>query len=67
MAGKITAAWFAPKGFASIFYTLVIWRSRIPDIVLLFQVLTLTIVASIIAHSSTDIFFTRWFQKQKDS
>ncbi len=61
---QLTVAWFGPKGFASIFYTLLIWRRGIDGGGKLFQILTLTIIISIIAHSSTDIFFTRWFTRR---
>ncbi len=62
---RITAAWFGPKGFASIFYALLVLKSALPHRTELFDILALTIVLSIILHSSTDILFTRWF-KQHD-
>ncbi len=64
---KMTAAWFGPKGFASIFYTLLIWRMGIDGADKLFQILALTIIISIIVHSSTDVFFTRWFERQNQA
>lgn len=64
---RLTAAWFGPKGFSSIFYALLVWRRNIPDVALLLDVPALTIVCSIVAHSSTDILFTRWFTRRSEA
>lgn len=66
LSEKVTAAWFGPKGFASIFYTLLIWRMGIGNAPQLFGILTLTIIISIVLHSSTDIFFTRWYTRRSE-
>ena len=60
----MTAAWFGPKGFASIFYALLLLKTDILNASQIFNILALTIIISIILHSSSDIFFTRWFTKR---
>ena len=60
---KATAAWFGPKGFASIFYSFFIFQFALPNGYELFNILAFTIVLSIVAHSSTDVFFGRYFQR----
>ncbi len=57
----IAAAWFGPKGFASVVYGLLIWQSGVPHASHLFHLIALVIIASIIAHSSTDVAIARWF------
>jgi NhaP-type Na+/H+ or K+/H+ antiporter len=56
------AAWFGPKGFASVVYGLLILQSGIPDAGLLFQLIALTAAASIVLHSSTDVLIADWFR-----
>ena len=60
---KATAAWFGPKGFASIFYSFFIFQFALTNGYELFNILAFTIVLSIIAHSSTDVLFGRYFQR----
>ena len=60
---RVTAAWFGPKGFASVVFGLMLWRSEAPRAEQLFHLAALVITASIIAHSSTDILVARWFRK----
>lgn len=57
----VTAAWFGPKGFASIFFGLLILRSGIERADRIFQLLAIAVILSILAHSSTDVLFARWF------
>lgn len=52
---RLTAAWFGPKGFASVVYGLLALRSGIPDAELVFDLVAVTIAISIILHSSTDV------------
>ncbi len=61
----VAAAWFGPKGFASVVYGLLIWKSGVPRADQLFHLIALVIVASIIAHSSTDVIVARWFHEQE--
>jgi len=59
---RIAAAWFGPKGFASVVYGLLILRSGVAQRSELFHLVALVVVASIIAHSSTDVVVARWFE-----
>lgn len=54
---KLVAAWFGPKGFASVVYGLLVLQSSIPEqtAVLVFELVAITIAISIILHSSTDV------------
>ena len=57
----LTASWFGPKGFASVFFGLLILKSGCPGGLHLFHLIALTVAASIVLHSSTDVLFARWF------
>ena len=61
---RAVAAWFGPKGFASIFYGLLIVQAQIPSGLYLAQILAVTIAISIIVHSSTDVIVARWLKGQ---
>ncbi|MEV0068017.1 cation:proton antiporter [Amycolatopsis sp. NPDC050768] len=52
---RATAAWFGPKGFASVVYGLLALQSGIADSELLFDLVAVTIALSIVLHSSTDV------------
>jgi NhaP-type Na+/H+ or K+/H+ antiporter len=60
---QLAAMWFGPKGFASVVYGLLVLRSGIPAAGTVFDLVALTIVASILAHSSTDIVVARSFER----
>ena len=64
---RIAAAWFGPKGFASVVYGLLILRSGIAARSELFHLVALVVGASIIAHSSTDVIVARWFEPEVDA
>jgi len=57
------AAWFGPKGFASVVYGILILKAGLERGDDLFHLLAIVVVGSIIAHSSTDVVIARWFQK----
>ncbi len=59
---RVTAAWFGPKGFASVVYGLLILESRIARRDELFHLIAVVIVLSIIAHASTDVPVAGWFR-----
>lgn len=59
---RLTAAWFGPKGFASVVYGLLILNLGVPEGERLFHLVALVVVASILAHSSTDVVLARWFR-----
>lgn len=52
---RYAAAWFGPKGFASVVYGLLVLKSGIPHAGEVFDLVAITIVLSIVAHSSTDV------------
>jgi len=52
---RLTAAWFGPKGFASVVYGLLALQSGIPDGDRVFDVIAATIALYIILHSTTDV------------
>ena len=55
------AAWFGPKGFASVVYGLLVARSHVTGSDEMFHLIALVVVASIILHSSTDVMVARQF------
>ncbi|MDJ0334551.1 MAG: cation:proton antiporter [Rhodoglobus sp.] len=60
-----TAAWFGPKGFASVLYGLLVLESGNPDAEYLFHLIVVAISLSIIAHSSTDVPIAGYFAKME--
>ncbi|TVT23238.1 sodium:proton antiporter, partial [Amycolatopsis rhizosphaerae] len=52
---RATAAWFGPKGFASVVYGLLALQSGIPGAEMVFDLVAVTIALSIVLHSSTDV------------
>ncbi|MGW4298442.1 cation:proton antiporter [Streptomyces sp. NPDC004376] len=58
---KLVAAWFGPKGFASVVYGLLVLQSGIPQGEKAFTLIAVCIAFSIIAHSSTDVPIARAF------
>ncbi|WP_336921682.1 cation:proton antiporter [Aquipuribacter sp. SD81] len=64
---QAAAAWFGPKGFASVVYGLLVLNSGIAEADQLFHLVAITVALSILAHSSTDVLvarsFTRWPQQ----
>ncbi|MEU3986609.1 cation:proton antiporter [Streptomyces sp. NPDC026672] len=58
---KITAAWFGPKGFASVVYGLLVLQSGIPHAQDAYTLIAVCIAFSIVAHSSTDVPIARMF------
>lgn len=53
------AAWFGPKGFASVVYGLLILDSGAPLADEMFHLVAVVVAASIVAHSSTDVLIAR--------
>ncbi|MBX7435325.1 cation:proton antiporter [Mycobacterium sp. Y57] len=52
---RLTAAWFGPKGFASVVYGLLVLQSGIPNSERVFDIVAATIALSIVLHSTTDV------------
>jgi sodium/hydrogen antiporter len=61
---QAAAMWFGPKGFASVVYGLLVLEAAIPAADEVFHLVALTIVLSILAHSSTDIVIARTFERR---
>jgi NhaP-type Na+/H+ or K+/H+ antiporter len=61
MREQAAAMWFGPKGFASVVYGLLVLASGIATADAVFALVALTIVASIVLHSSTDVLVARGF------
>lgn len=49
------AAWFGPKGFASVVYGLIVLESGIPGAETVFGLIVATVAVSIALHSTTDV------------
>lgn len=62
---RLTAAWFGPKGFASVLYGFLVLGSGSPDAVHLFHMIVVAIAISIIAHSSTDVPIAHYFGRRE--
>lgn len=58
---QLTAAWFGPKGFASVVYGLLVLQSGIPQAERAYTLIAVCIAFSIVAHSSTDVPIARVF------
>ncbi|MCX2948829.1 cation:proton antiporter [Lentzea sp. NEAU-D7] len=52
---RSAAAWFGPKGFASVVYGLLVLQAGIPTGEHVFDLVAITIALSIVLHSSTDV------------
>ncbi|TDC80480.1 sodium:proton antiporter [Micromonospora sp. KC606] len=64
---QAAAMWFGPKGFASVVYGLLVLKSGIPAGDEVFHLVALTIVISILAHSSTDVVIARAFDTTRET
>lgn len=62
---RATAAWFGPKGFASVLYGLLVLQSGAPGAEFMFHVIVVAIALSILAHSSTDVPIAGWFARRE--
>lgn len=55
---------FGPKGFASVVYGLIVLEARPRLADEMFHLIALTVVLSILAHSSTDVPIARYFGRR---
>lgn len=62
---KLVAAWFGPKGFASVVYAIMVLRSNVPDAEHMFHLIALVIAVSIVAHFSSDVPIARWLPRKR--
>ncbi len=63
---KLVAAWFGPKGFASVVYAMMVLWSNVADANHMFHLIALVIAISIVAHSSSDVPIARWFPRKRE-
>ena len=63
---QAAAMWFGPKGFASVVYGLIVLESGIVAADEIFHLVALTIVLSIVLHSSTDVVVARAFDEKAE-
>ena len=61
----LAAAWFGPKGFASVAYALLLRKSGLEQRDYLFHLIAAVITLSIVAHASTDVVIARWFGRRQ--
>jgi NhaP-type Na+/H+ or K+/H+ antiporter len=61
---KLFMAWFGPKGVASMLFALFVLKSQVDDSGLIFDVASLAIIASIVAHGLTDTVGAKWMARR---
>ncbi|MGH9131354.1 MAG: hypothetical protein ACRDWV_06695 [Acidimicrobiales bacterium] len=59
---RAAAAWFGPKGFASVVYGLIVLGSTDKRAADVFVLTVVTVAISIVAHSSSDVIVARWLE-----
>jgi sodium/hydrogen antiporter len=64
---QASAAWFGPKGFASVVYGLMVLDSHRPSVGRVFALTVVAVAISIVAHSSTDIVVAKWLAQDRDT
>jgi sodium/hydrogen antiporter len=57
-------AWFGPKGVASMLFALFVLESSAPDRTIVFEIASLAILASTVAHGLTDTIGARWIERR---
>ncbi len=57
---KLFMAWFGPKGVASMLFALLVLKSDVADGGLIFDVASIAIICSIVAHGLTDTVGAHW-------
>lgn len=62
----VAAAWFGPKGFASVVYGLLILDAGISAGDELFHLVALVVIASVLVHSSSDVMVARWLTDESE-
>lgn len=60
-----TAAWFGPKGFASVTYALMVVQADVSNADVLFHLAALVTAASIVIHSSIDVPVAEWLARRE--
>ncbi len=67
MREQAAAMWFGPKGFASVVYGLLVLGSGTARADTLFHLIAITVVLSILLHSSSDVLVARWFDDEDET
>src|SRR2546421_4234593 len=57
-------SWFGPKGVASMLFALFVLKSDVGNGAVIFEVAAFTILASIMAHGTTDTFGAGWISRR---
>lgn len=60
---RLAAAWFGPKGFASVVYGLLVLESGAPEAQEEFAIIAAVVAVSVLVHSSTDVPVARWLTR----
>lgn len=63
---QAAVAWFGPKGFASVVYGLIVLEGAGARADEMFHLIALTVVLSILAHSSTDVPIAHYFARARE-
>ncbi len=61
---KAFMAWFGPKGVASMLFALFVLKSPVADNGLIFDIASIAIITSIIAHGLTDTVGAKWLARR---
>jgi sodium/hydrogen antiporter len=61
---KLFMAWFGPKGVASMLFALFVLKSSVANAGLIFDVASITIIASIVVHGLTDTVGAKWMARR---
>lgn len=62
---RYAAAWFGPKGFASVVFVLLVVQTGIPPGQTVFELVALTIALSMVVHSMSDVPVARAFKVEE--
>lgn len=62
----MAAAWFGPKGFATVVYALLVLDAHLPRGDEIFHLAGAVVALSIVAHSSTDVLIARSFERAEE-
>lgn len=57
---RFAVAWFGPKGFASVAYAVIVATSGMDHAKDVLALTTVTVLVSVVAHSSSDVAVARW-------
>jgi NhaP-type Na+/H+ or K+/H+ antiporter len=63
MRDRMAIAWFGPKGFASVAYAVIVAFSGMSSSSTVVDLVTVTVLLSVVAHSSTDVAVAGWLAR----